>query len=129
MIEFALVLPVFLLIVMATVDFGWALRNYITVTNAAREGARYGVTGATAADIKARVVARSSGLLTTADVKVCRGTTCDSGLTNTDTATVIVEADYNYKFITPLGSLVRLFSGGTISDTLPLSSATSMRLE
>ncbi|HEY7465476.1 MAG TPA: TadE/TadG family type IV pilus assembly protein [Dehalococcoidia bacterium] len=129
LLEFALVLPIFLLFVMGTVDFGWALRNYITATNAAREGARYGVTGAISNDIKSRVVARSSGLLQTSDVKVCRGTTCDSGLSNTDSSTVIVKATYTYKFITPLGSLAHTFSGGLLPDSLPLNSATSMRME
>ena len=37
MVEMALVLPFFLVIVMATIDFGWALRSYIVTTNAARE--------------------------------------------------------------------------------------------
>src|SRR5437773_2711004 len=41
LVEFALVLPLFLFLVLATVDFGWALRAYIVETNAAREGARY----------------------------------------------------------------------------------------
>ncbi len=129
LVEFALVLPIFLLVVMATVDFGWALRNYITVTNAAREGARYGVTGASADDIKQRTAARSSGLLQTAEVKICRGITCDSGMANTDASTVIVKANYRYKFITPLGSIANFISLGAVPDPLPLSSSTSMRLE
>lgn len=129
MVEFALVLPIFLLIVMATVDFGWALRGYITSTNAAREGARLGVTGASVSAIKERTVSRSGGTLKTSDVKVCTGTTCDGGLTSTDTSVVIVEATYEYKFITPLGGLMKLVSGGTVPDPLPLSTSTTMRLE
>ena len=41
LIETALVLPLLLLLVGGIVDFGFAFNNYITITNAAREGARY----------------------------------------------------------------------------------------
>jgi Flp pilus assembly protein TadG len=41
-VEFALLLPLFLLIVMASIDFGYALFVKQVVTNAAREGARSG---------------------------------------------------------------------------------------
>jgi Flp pilus assembly protein TadG len=41
-VEFALVLPVLLLIVLGTVDWGWFFYVSQVVTNAAREGARVG---------------------------------------------------------------------------------------
>ena len=43
LIEFAIVLPIFLLITAAIFDFGMMFRTYEAVTNAAREGARVGV--------------------------------------------------------------------------------------
>ena len=43
MVEFALVLPVLLLLLCGIVDFGWIYYNQITLNNAAREGARYAV--------------------------------------------------------------------------------------
>lgn len=42
-VEFAIVLPVFLLILAGMFDFGWAFYWQHTVTNASREGARYAV--------------------------------------------------------------------------------------
>lgn len=39
-IEFALVLPIFLLLVMGIIDFGWLFYNSINVENSARNGAR-----------------------------------------------------------------------------------------
>jgi Flp pilus assembly protein TadG len=129
LVEFSLLLPILLFVLMLLIDGGWALRDQITVTNAVREGARYGVTGVSSADIKARTVARSSGLLSTADIKVCRGTACDSSLTNSDASTVIVGASYSYRFVTPLGGLAKLLTGGAITDLLPLTASTSMRLE
>ncbi|MFB0918663.1 MAG: pilus assembly protein [Clostridiaceae bacterium] len=40
LVEFALVLPILLLLIVAIVDFGWVFMAKITVNNAAREGAR-----------------------------------------------------------------------------------------
>ena len=43
MAEFALVLPIFLLIVLGLVDLGRAVFSYTSITNAAREGARLAI--------------------------------------------------------------------------------------
>jgi Flp pilus assembly protein TadG len=44
LVETAVVLPILLLLVVAIVDFGRAFDAYIILTNAAREGARFGST-------------------------------------------------------------------------------------
>ena len=44
LVETAVVLPILLLLLAATVDFGRAFDAYIVLTNAAREGARFGST-------------------------------------------------------------------------------------
>jgi Flp pilus assembly protein TadG len=41
LVEFALTLPLLLLIVLGTIDLGLGFRTYISLTNAAREGARW----------------------------------------------------------------------------------------
>jgi Flp pilus assembly protein TadG len=43
MVEFALLIPVFILIVVVIFDFGRAIYYYSALHNAAREGARFGV--------------------------------------------------------------------------------------
>jgi len=118
----ALVLPVFLLIVMATIDFGWALRSYIVITNSAREGARVGVVGASEADIKAAVAEKSGGLLTEDDVTVTNAQSAPG--TN-----LSVAVSYDHEYISPLGGLLDLVSGGSVPDPLPISSSTTMRME
>ena len=40
--EFALLVPIFLMLMFAVVDFGMGFYSWITVTNSAREGARLG---------------------------------------------------------------------------------------
>lgn len=122
LVEFAFVVPIFLVLVLGVVDFSWALRSWITVTNSAREGARLGAVGATCDDIKQRVVDTSADLVTLSDVSVvnCQG---DPG---TD---VSVTLDYDYSFITPLGDLLTLISGGTFPETLNMTSSSDMRIE
>jgi Flp pilus assembly protein TadG len=127
LVEFALVLPIFLVIVFGIIDFGMGLKSWIQVTNAAREGARYAaVTCATAdADIdlvKDRAVASSADLVAAGDVDV---TNCPGDSTESVTVTV----EYDYSLITPLGGMLSILGGFGIPDTISISSASDMRLE
>lgn len=45
-VEFALVLPVLIMILVGTFEFGLAYNNYLAITHAAREGARMAAVGA-----------------------------------------------------------------------------------
>ena len=73
--EFALVFPIFVLLVAAMVDFGMGLYSYMTVNNATRVGTRLAVTACTALPegcegaVRASVVNVSNGLITGSDVK------------------------------------------------------------
>jgi Flp pilus assembly protein TadG len=42
-VEFALVLPILIVLVFGIIEFGFALYNKEVITNASREGARYGI--------------------------------------------------------------------------------------
>ena len=56
LVEFALVLPIMLLVVAGIIDFGLLLQRQLVVTNAAREGARIAILpNYGAADVQARV--------------------------------------------------------------------------
>src|SRR5262245_59630018 len=56
LIEFALVLPLLLLLVLGIVDFGFLFQRFEVVTNAAREGARLAVLpGYVSGDVVSRV--------------------------------------------------------------------------
>ncbi len=41
LVEFALVLPILMILILGMIEFGWILNAKITITSAAREGARY----------------------------------------------------------------------------------------
>jgi Flp pilus assembly protein TadG len=56
LIEFAVVFPLLLLVVLGIIDFGFLFQRYQVVTNAAREGARVSILpGYAAEDVEARV--------------------------------------------------------------------------
>jgi Flp pilus assembly protein TadG len=125
MVEFALILPLFLVLTLAIVDLGWALKSYITVTNSAREGARFGIVCNSDSAIQQRVHDYSDDLVDVADVAVNWNpvkptpTTCESG------GYVEVTAQYGHSFITPLGSFVESLAGGP----LQITSTTRMPVE
>jgi len=116
------VLPIFLVLALSIIDFGWALRAYLTATNSAREGARLGVTGATADQIRLKTVNSSGGLLTSGNVTV-------TGAGGQPGASVTVSVSYPYNYITPLGSLLAAIGGSALPDPLPITTSTTMRLE
>ena len=120
-VEFALVMPLFLILLFSIVDFGMGLRAWIAITNSAREAARVGSVGVHCADIKQRAADTSDGLVTTGDVTVTGGVDCGGTSGNP----VIVTVTYDYQYITPLGNFVEGFAGGP----LHLSATANMRLE
>jgi Flp pilus assembly protein TadG len=56
-VEFALVIPLFLLLVVGIFESGLVIKDYLTVSTAAREGARTAATGSMTAVVIDRVVA------------------------------------------------------------------------
>jgi hypothetical protein len=60
-VEFALVLPVLILLLLGTVEFGRFFDTYLSLQHAAREGARLYLTGASQSVVEARI--RSSAYL------------------------------------------------------------------
>ncbi len=46
MLEFALILPILLILVCGIIDFGWIFYNQSELNNCAREGARYAIVNA-----------------------------------------------------------------------------------
>ncbi len=61
-VEFALVVPVLLTLLLGIVEFGYLVRDNLTLANAAREGARSGSLGARQDQIRARVTSAAAPL-------------------------------------------------------------------
>jgi Flp pilus assembly protein TadG len=124
LVEFTLLVPIFLLLLFAIVDFGMGFYSWITVTNAAREGARLGVVLATQQQIEDRVYQAADlpneSTNMTVTVTNAQGQPGES---------VVVQVDYDYDLITPLAGIVSFVSGDVLGPTLTFSSTAEMRLE
>jgi len=123
MVEFALVLPLLLIVLFMMVDFGVGFARWITITNATREGARLAAVGADQAAITQKVV-DTSNVLTASDVSVGYADVNGDGVTAIGDS-VVVKATYNYALITPLGK----FLSGLTFNSIDFCSRVDMRLE
>jgi len=54
-VEFALVVPILLAILIGIMEFGWYVKNSLTLANATREGARAAAVGKTTSEIQSRI--------------------------------------------------------------------------
>jgi Flp pilus assembly protein TadG len=110
LVEFALVISVLLLIVIAILDFGRAIYAYSVVSNCAREGARYGVVWPYDED-KTDIVTDITDVVEDRAVGLDRTQLSVTVTTTTDTVQVLVS--YNFKLITPL--VANVIGGGSLT--------------
>jgi Flp pilus assembly protein TadG len=128
-VEFALVVPVLLLVLFGIIDFGFAVNRYAIVNNAAREGVREASLGATEAEIRAAVTHGMSDLGGSYTVTVgCKKpdgkTTCTSWNAGAESGGIAeVKVDFTHEWITPVGDLV---GGG---EDFHLAKTNLMRIE
>jgi Flp pilus assembly protein TadG len=102
-VEFALILPVLLLIVFGIIDFGRMLNAQITTNQAAREAARVVMLGGDTGDAQSRVnwAVGGSGVAT-----VMVDESCPNNPDTEDDARVTVT--YDFVFVTPVGVMAGL---------------------
>lgn len=127
LIEFAIVVPLLILMLAAIFDFGMMFRTYEAVTNAAREGARVGVLpGYAAADIQSRIDAyMSASGLAAGSYTVGVGDVQVTTTANTFAArSVTINYTYQPVILAPAAALF----GGTFG-AVPLQAVSVMRTE
>jgi Flp pilus assembly protein TadG len=139
LVEFALVLPILMLLVMGIIDFGFAFNQWNTAQNAAREGARIAAVSRSESTIKNRVKVTGGTINLTGNGDITLScnrplinntfTDCTQNLEGTGTCTngpcatpgtwderegdiVQVNVKHPYRFVTPLPRLIGL--GSTI---------------
>ncbi len=103
-VEFALLFPLLMLIVFGTIDFGRALNAQITLTQAAREGARLDALG------EPNVVTQTQNAATGLSPVNVTVTACPAGGSLGSDA--VVNVSYQFTFITPIGAVAALVGGG-----------------
>ena len=119
--EFALLLPVLLLIVFGIIDFGRALNAQETLTQAAREGARL------AALNQPNVVSRTQAAATGLSPVAVTVTACPAGAGPEVSATVSVT--YVFSFVTPVGAVAGLIGGSGLGSPIALTAQGAMPCE
>ena len=130
LIEYALVLPMLLLVVLGIAEFGFMFMRYEVITNAAREGARIAVLpGYSATDVQNRVSAyvtqgRVPTTLTNPTVTVANVDVPVPGRNPISARRVTVTYTYNYMFLPGIGTLF-----GQTYSTVPLVAVAEMRME
>ena len=128
LIEFALVLPLLLLVVLGIMDFGLLFQRYEAVTNAAREGARIAVLdGYDTPDVEFRVgqYLNDAGLTGTPTVVVFPQTRNLDGGTCMSVMGTTVFYPNQYLF---LGGIMNYFGGGSFGSKM-ISATARMRFE
>jgi len=129
LVEFTMILPIFLMLFFGLVDFGRAFYTWLIVTNAAREGARVAAVQAPQSAVDARIYESfcesypSQCSLDPAKLHIHRDNI--QGLRGQP---VTIDLSYDFDYATPLGNLMALVGGNTLAN-LQITAHTSMRLE
>ncbi len=129
-VEFALLLPIFLLIVFGILDFGRGFFSWVIITNGAREGARSASVGKAQNIVVNRVTDAVTGLYVTGVTSgACPSTEGMLCVTSANTVgypgdPVTVKVVYNFRFTVLPRFLTSLPNG-----VFPLTAESTMRLE
>jgi len=144
-VEFALIMPLLLLLVFGIIDFGWMINRDMLVDNASRDGARVASLGGTfnqvCTAVKSELSASGVTVPTTCNltstpttvttIKVdcvkTTGAACNATSSNYDAqavsgTTAIVTITYNHRWITPLTT-------GVFGRTRPIVETSQMVVE
>ena len=118
MVEMALALPLIIMLIMGTIEFGRLFHSYLLVSNASREGARIAVTGVDNSVITSRINDVTASLDSS---KVIIISPNDADL-RVSAVPVTVTINYNHSIVTPVFESI-------LPNPITLTSSTSMRME
>lgn len=100
-VEFAVVLPVFLLLILGVIDFGMVAHQSQSLGHAAREGARLAATGATESEIASRLYSELSLRWSADEISFDIAETDKGGYRE-----ITVSLTAPFTFVTPVGQFV-----------------------
>jgi Flp pilus assembly protein TadG len=122
-VEFAIVLPLLMLILFGIIEFGLILYNQEVITNASREGARFGIVIGTPRPSTGQIQGVVNTYLTNSGLNVGNATVNVAGAQGASGSDLTVSVVYPYDFLV-LPNFV-----ASLSDSLNLSATTVMKLE
>jgi Flp pilus assembly protein TadG len=141
LVEFALILPILLMLFLGIVEFGVLMMHQLTLVQVAREGARHASLGKPVAQIQERISNTAGALPNHGELTIQMTYSTDQGVTypytlgdvsaggenNAPAGSLIkVRLNWRHHFIT--GSFFSWLSGAQ-GDAMPLSSIVIMRRE
>jgi len=118
LVEFAIILPILVLIIFGIIEFGLLMNSYIVIQAASREGARIGIVGGTDEDILDSVYTAASNL----DINRINVNINPNEGSRKPGDTLTVQVEYDYDILMPVIS-------NLLGDSIRLRAKTSMRVE
>jgi Flp pilus assembly protein TadG len=122
-IEFALLLPLLMLILFGIIEFGLVLYNQEVITNASREGARYGIVIGSPRPTTGQIQGVVNTYLTNAGLNSGNASINVAGAQGASGSDLTVAVVYPYNFL-----VLPNFAAG-LSNILNLNATTVMKLE
>lgn len=121
-IEFALILPLLLLVLAGIIDMGRLFYAQVVTSNAAREGARMSAIGYTDGEVRSRIQSWELGqsLFSPSAPQVTIQNLCATSPADVDTTVTIVYRDFDWIILDAMSS----FFGAPIEPADPQASAT-----
>lgn len=129
LVEMALILPVFMILLFALVDFGRGFYSWLIITNAAREGARAAAVQSDSSTVDSKIYGSfcntypSDCALDTTKMTVTK--TNIQGVRGTE---AMVDISFTFEYVTPIGSMLSLVGGSSLTAPV-LKAHAGMRLE
>jgi len=121
-VEFAILLPILIVILFGTIEFGLILYDQEVITNASREGARYGIVIGSPRPTTSQIQNVVNTYLTNSGLNAGNATTKVTGAQGTSGSNLTVSVSFPYtymvlpNFVAGLGSNINL--GATTVMTL-----------
>ncbi|HEU4686636.1 MAG TPA: TadE/TadG family type IV pilus assembly protein [Nitrospira sp.] len=123
-LEFAILLPLFIMFVWGAIEFGLAYYTQEVLTNATREGARAGIVQAIPKPTIAQIQGVVSSYVQAAGLPTGGLTTAVTGAGGAFPAPLTVTSTYPYSF-----RIISMITAGSVPNSITLRASTVMRNE
>ena len=136
LVEFSMVLPIFLILIFGLVDFGRAFYAWMIVTEAAREGARAAAVQGDANTVNAQIYNSFCSVAGTPPPASKCAIDDSAGVFKITTGNIqgprgqeaTVDITYTFSFVTPISGILNMIGGSALA-TPAITAHSAMRLE